>query len=337
MTSAFGCFSPYMAISSTLQTIFGYQRRNEMEQSAMESQQLADELRMARDKVDRELEDQRIKETQAKLIVARRYRTAEKAEVDRLNKMAGEIRLFFNKYLPIDSAMLPVILDIARDYRMKGYDTSCPLNVLLLHTGENMIGYDSVNNRLERTEAELGNIVFRRWCNKNAAHNGSILNLNYVMANIPTLVISPFMQGEMLHFTASMWEADSGQNPLIRPLFSIECKREELKSEEGRTRIEDSLFYVSTLIAGCARDSYMLMSLGRKPTLPSYIEYHPQLKTFLCQPANHSVRQFVLDEYASTVKCLSEQKDSKGLLTNSELASLTSMASKALTILSASI
>ena len=334
---AIGCFSPYMAISSTLQTVFGIQRRNELERTAEESQRLAEDLRIAREQVDSELEDLKIKELQAKMIVARKYRAEEKYEVNKLNEMASEVRLYFNKFLPIDGAMLPVILDTAHDYRVRGYDFNCPLNVVLLHAGQSLINYESINDKLEKLEAELGNVVFRRWCNKNIGRNGAILNLNYVMANIPTLVISPCMQGGMIHFTVSMWEAQSGQKPLIRPLFSLGCNKEELKSEEGKARIESNMVFVTTVITGCARDSYMLMSLGCRPTFPRYLEKHPDVKKMLGLPIYKDVKQFVIDEYASAVKQLGSHGCQSGLLTSTEMSSLTSMASKALTKISSSI
>lgn len=337
MNSAIGCFSPYMAISSTLQTVFGIQRRNEMERTTEENQRLAEDLRIAREQVDNELEDLKVKELQAKMIVARKYRTEERYEANRLNEMASEVRLYFNKFLPIDSSILPVLLDTAHEYKARGYDSHCPLNIVLLHAGQNLISYDAINDRLEKLEAELGNIIFRRWCSQDVSRNGAILNLNYVMANIPTLVISPCMQGGMVHFTASMWEPQSGQKPLIRPLFSLECNKAELKSNEGKARLEDNLFFVSTVISGCARDSYMLMSLGRRPTFPAYLENHPDIKKRLSLPVHKHIKQFVIDEYASAVKQLGTNGCQSGLLSSSEVSSLTSMASKALTKISASI
>ena len=326
-----------MAISSTLQTVFGIQRRNEMERSAEENQRLADDMRLARDLVDKELEDMKALELQAKMIVARKYRAEEKFEANKLNEMASEVKLYFNKFLPIDSSMLPVILDTAAEYKARGYDSQCPLNVVLLHTGQNIVSYESINNRLEKVGIELGNVVFRRWCNKNVGRNGAILNLNYVMSNIPTLVISPCMQGGVIHFTVSLWEAQSGQKPLIRPLFSLEFNKEELKAQTGKTQIEDYIVFASTVITGCVRDSYMLMSLGRKPSFPVFLEKHDDIKTLLSLPKYRDVKQFVVDEYAAAVKCLGTDGCKSGLLTEAEMSTLTSMASKALTKISASI
>ena len=337
MYSALGCFSPYMAISSTLQTVFGIQRRNEMERSAEENQRLAEDMRFARDLVDKELEDMKARELQAKMIVARKYRAEEKYEINKLNEMASEVKLYFSKFLPIDSSILPVILDTAAEYKARGYDSLCPLNVVLLHAGQNHISYESINNRLEKIGIELGNVVFRRWCNKNVGRNGAILNLNYVMANIPTLVISPCMQGGVIHFTVSMWEPQSDQKPLIRPLFSLEFNKEELDTQSGREQLEENIVFASTVITGCARDSYMLMSLGRKPSFPGFLEKHTDVKALLGLPKYRDVKQFVIDEYAAAVKCLGTDGCKSGLLNETEMSSLTSMASKALTKISANI
>lgn len=326
-----------MAISSTLQTVFGIQKRNDIERSAEENQRLANDMRLARELVDKELKDMKARELQAKLIVARKYRAEEKYEANKLNEIASEIKLYFSKFLPIDSAMLPVVLDTAAEYKARGYDSQCPLNVVLFHVRDNFVNYDSINNRLEKIEIELGNVIFRRWCNKNVGRNGAILNLNYVMANIPTLVISPCLLGGMVHFTVSMWEPQSGQKPLIRPLFSLEFNKDELNTQIGKDQLEEVIVFASTVITGCARDSYMLMSLGRKPSFPTFLEKHTDVKTLLSLPKYHDVKQFVVDEYAAAVKYLGTDGCKSGLLTETEMSTLTSMASKALTKISASI
>ena len=49
MSSMPGCFSPYMLISSTLQSVFGYDRRKEQDIQADIAQQHQLELRKARE------------------------------------------------------------------------------------------------------------------------------------------------------------------------------------------------------------------------------------------------------------------------------------------------
>jgi hypothetical protein len=79
------------------------------------------------------------------------------------------------------------------------------------------------------------------------------------------------------------------------------------------------------------------MSLGCRPTFPGYLEKHPDVKRMLGLPIYKDVKQFVIDEYASAVKQLGSHGCQSGLLTSTEMSSLTSMASKALTKISSSI
>lgn len=65
------CFSPYMLISSTLQSVFSYDRRKDQEKQADISQQHQLELRKAREGFQDELEAQKIADMRAKMAVAR--------------------------------------------------------------------------------------------------------------------------------------------------------------------------------------------------------------------------------------------------------------------------
>ena len=60
MSSMPGCFSPYMLISSTLQSVFGYDRRKEQDKQADIAQQHQLELRKAREEFQDELEAQKV-------------------------------------------------------------------------------------------------------------------------------------------------------------------------------------------------------------------------------------------------------------------------------------
>lgn len=97
--------------------------------------------------------------------------------------------------MPIKQKVMPQILDAAMRYKVLGYNSDCPLNVVLLHTTQAALDYNDICNKLDKNQMQLGNLVYRRWCDKDVAHNSAILNLHAIMSNIPTLVISPFFQG----------------------------------------------------------------------------------------------------------------------------------------------
>ena len=61
------CFSPYMLICSTLQFVFGYDRRKEQDKQADIAQQHQLELRKAKEEFQDELEAQKVADIRAKM------------------------------------------------------------------------------------------------------------------------------------------------------------------------------------------------------------------------------------------------------------------------------
>ena len=91
------CFSPYMLICSTLQTVFGYDRRKEQDKQADLAQQHQLELRKAKEEFQDELEAQKVADLRAKMAVARKYRAEEKFDQTVLQHKTEELRTFFMK------------------------------------------------------------------------------------------------------------------------------------------------------------------------------------------------------------------------------------------------
>lgn len=329
-----GCFSPYMLISSTLQTIFGFDKRSEQEKQADLAKQHKIELRKAKEEFQDEMEAQKIADMRAKMAVARKYRSEERFQRTVLKHKTKELEAFFMKYLPIKEKCIPTLLDEAEHYKKLGYNSSCPLNVILLHTRQNELDYNEICDMMDHAAPTLGNVVYQRWCNKDVARNAGILNLHAIMGNIPTVVISPYFRGGAIHFNASMWEAQSETKPMIRPLFSIQCPQEYLAKGQkftltGRKAIQESITLVSIIVSGCARDSYMLMTQGLSPTLPMYLKENPDVLNALQKPEYREVFAFMLNEYTAAKSLLRNSECTSKLLSNEEMNSLASKAESA--------
>lgn len=334
MSSMPGCFSPYMLISSTLQSVFGYDRRKEQDKQADIAQQHQLELRKAREEFQDELEAQKVADMRAKMAVARRYRAEEKFDQTVLQHRTEELKMYFMRCLPIKQQAIPIMLEDAKKYKELGYDSTCPLNVVLLHTKQAILSYDDIFNELDKSQVQLGNLKYRRWCDKDVAHNSAILNLHAIMSNIPTLVISPYFQGGSIHYTASMWEAQSETKPMIRPLFSYQCPMDYLLpgqkfSEEGKKAIQAQMALVSTIVSGCARDSYMLMTQGSLPTLPNFLKYNPQVLNSLLKQENSQLCSFILNEYNTMNDLLDKSDCPSHLLSKEDMKRLANVAAEA--------
>jgi hypothetical protein len=327
MSASAGCFSPYMLISSTLQSVFGFDKRKEQDKQADIAQQHQLELHKAKEEFQDELEAQKVANMRAKMAVARRYRVEERFDQTVLQHRSEELKTYFVRCLPIKQQAIPILMETAEKYKTLGYDSNCPLNVVLLHTKQAALDYNDICNELDKSQLQIGNVAYRRWCDKDVAHNSAILNLHAIMSNIPTLVISPYFQGGTIHFTASMWEAQSDTKPMIRPLFSIPCPSEYLASplkftNEGKKIIQNRIVLISTIVSGCARDSYMLMTQGRTPTLPSYLKSNPEVLKNLLKDENKELCSFMLNEYKTMNELLGNTDCPSHLLTKEEIRQL---------------
>lgn len=334
MNSHDGCFSPYLLISSTLQTIFGFDRRSEQEIQADLAEQHQIELRRMKDDFQDQLEKQKIADMRAKMMLARKYRCEEKFEQTVLQHKTEELRKFFMDYLPIKRKCVATLIEEAEKYKSLGYDSRCSLNVILLHTRQKEIDYNEICDSLDKAALSLGNIVYRRWCDKDVAHNSGILNLHAVMGNIPTVVISPYYQAGTIHFNVSMWEAQSETTPMIRPLFSIKYPQEYIGvgknfSEQGKKDVQESISLISLIVSGCARDSYMLMTQGLDPTFPLYLKNNPDIVNKLIKSENREVCEFLLNEYHSAKSLLGGRECVSKLLTKEEMNTLATKAEMA--------
>ena len=329
-----GCFSPYMLISSTLQTVFGYERRTLQEIQADQSQQFQLELRKAKEEFQDELEAKKMADMRAKMAVARRYRAEERYEQNVMQHRTEELKAYFMSCLPIKQQAIPILLEYAKEYKANNYDGRCPLNVVLLHTRQSALCYNDIYDELDRNSNQIGNIEFRRWCEEDVARNAAILNLHAIMGNIPTLVISPYFHGGAIHYTASMWEAQSECKPMIRPLFSIPCRMEYLQarqtfSGEGKKAIQEQIALISTVVSGCARDSYMLMTQGATPTLPTFLKNNPYILENILKEENRQLCSFMLEEYKTMGELLGKTDCPSNLLSQNELKQLAVVAGEA--------
>lgn len=329
MAAEGACFSPYMMITSATQAVFGSMRRNEMDEAYELNEKFALDMQAMKEQFQSEQEEKKYDDLRAKMLVARKYRAEEKLETSKFNELKKEFETFVSDYLPIDEANFQVLIETAKEYRDKEYNAECPINILLLKTESRKLTYSRIWDKIENIESEIGNVKLRRWCDRDTMGNCAILNLHTAMTGIPTVVISPYILNGAIHFTAAIWEANETIGPMIRPMFSIPVNSELLKTADGRRQIEDKISLASTIIAGCARDCYMLSTQGATPTLPAYLEKHPDVKSTLQLEEYREMVSSICNEYIETTKLLTATGRKSGLLSNDEKLVLADMASKA--------
>lgn len=312
-------FGSYMLVNAVAQTLMGYHRRDEQDVAAAKSELFQEELAEAKREFQDEIEAKKVADMRHKMRVTREYRLIEKFESSKLKSLMGELKTLLDKEFPLKDEAFPIIIDTIEEYRKLGYGSQVPLNVILLHTLENAgVDYDEIVDTLDLYGDKLGNIVYRRWCDKDVARNAALFNLHAILGNIPTIVISPLFWKNKVHFTAAMWDAQCESKPLVRPLFSIDCDFMQLKSVDYRKLFQQKLTMITAVISGCARDSYILLAHGLAPTFPKLLQEDESLRKMLLAKENKSVLDFILNDYRNTIQSLTKLDSSKKVFTDDE-------------------
>lgn len=298
-------FGSYMLVSAVAQTLMGQERREGQDRAADASERFQEEMQKLKNEHQAQIDELKVQAMRNKMRIDRSFRLEEKFESTQLNALITELHTLVKKEFPLKKDSFPMIVKAIKDYRQVGYGPQVPLNVILLHTLGNIgIDYDTIVDSLEIFGTKLGNIQFRRWCDKDIARNAALFNLHAILGNIPTLVISPFFWKNKIHFTVAMWDAYCETKPLMRPIFSIDCNFEELKTTEGQKALQDKMTLIATAISGCARDSYALLAHGLPPTFPQLLINDSKLRNDLSMLENKVVLDFIQNEYQGTEQAL---------------------------------
>ena len=107
------------------------------------------------------------------------------------------------------------------------------------------------------------------------------------------------------------------------------CYDNKYLSEEGKKAIQAQIALVSTIVSGCARDSYMLMTQGSIPTLPNFLKNNPHVLNSLLKQENSQLCSFMLNEYNTMNDLLDKSDCPSHLLSKEDMKRLANVAAEA--------
>ena len=207
-----------------------------------------------------------------------------------------------------------------------GADAANPrLNVILMHapllplraygSDANVLDagiYNDLEYAIKRNDVPLiGHVDYRKdACQKPdlTGGNASIMNIHFLMSQMPTLVIAPQYREGKMYLSGAVWEPQASR-PLIRPLLNFDFNPVEAeKSIEYRQQMIDLLHASTSVIIGAVRDSYMVLTQGGTPTLPHLLndENHAEMKRLVT--GNASLKAFIKQENDNILAALDEEK-----------------------------
>lgn len=324
----YGLFWVANSISSTL---LGFSNRHVQEQAAERNLEFMHEMEEARQVTEDVKIQEEIAFKRRLMAVARQYRQQESSKAFSIRMKGKELKSFLDKSWPLDISLPWNIIEEIE----AGQNTKC-LNVILMHSPLlPMKKYGGVNDNDEAIYKNLeyriktedvpcmgfGDINFRKdACVKTdfSGGNANIMNIHFLMNQLPTLVISPRYHEGRLMFNGAVWEPQAAR-PLIRPLISFDYEPRIIeKDEKERERVIDLFHTTVSIIIGSVRDSYMLLTQGKEPTLGKWLndgkhEYMksvilrtPQLMEFIKKENNNILAALSLEQSPKLLEAYNE-------------------------------
>lgn len=315
----YGMFWVANSISSTL---LGWNNRRLQAQAHEKNQEFQLEMERARHITDDERMQEEIAFKRRLVALAREQRQDAARRSFNAQMQAIELKHYLQYCWPLDPLLPQTILQEIRS----GADAANPrLNVILMHapllplrpygSDANVLDagiYNDLEYAIKRNDVPLiGHVDYR----KDACHkpdltggNASIMNIHFLMSQMPTLVIAPQYREGKMYLSGAVWEPQASR-PLIRPLLTFDFNPVEAeKSIEYRQQMIDLLHTSTSVIIGAVRDSYMVLTQGGTPTLPLLLndKNHAEMKRLVT--GNASLKAFIKQENDNILAALDEEK-----------------------------
>lgn len=314
----YGMFWVANSISSTL---LGWNNRRLQDKAHERNQAFQLEMERARHITDDERMQEDIAFKRRLVALAREQRQEVSRRSFNAQMQAIELKHYLSYCWPLD-AMLPQTLlsEIGND----AASVEPRLNVILMHapllplraygTDVNVADaqiYKGLEYAIKKNDIPLiGNVDFRKdACVKPDIYGGntSIMNIHFLMSQMPTLVISPQYRDGKMYLSGAVWEPQASR-PLIRPLFSFDYNPVEAeKNTECRSEVIEMLHASVSVIIGAVRDSYMVLTQGKKPTLSILLndKEHADMRRLVM--SNAELKAFIKGENDNILAALDEK------------------------------
>lgn len=263
------------------------------------------------------------------MALGRHYAMIQSAEGFEMQKRLTEMKYYIERYWPLDKTLLDVILeDIKNSITSDICDTR--LNVILLHApilplkkyhgGANDMDdqiYKNIEYSIYHNDIPLlGDIKYYKDSHSEKGilkydlkgGNTNFMNIHFLMSQLPTLVISPCYSNGKMQFNGAVWEPQAAR-PLIRNLFTIDHNPEKALSSEDYRHQQINLIHTSiAVITGVVRDSYMMLTAGKTPTLHCMLNdlAHKNMNELVQK--NKQLLNFIRSEQDGIIAALDENK-----------------------------
>ena len=313
----YGMFWVANSVSSTL---MGWNNRKLQEQAHERSEEFQLEMERAKNLTEDKKIQEEIAFKRRMMAISRQYRQEEAAVAFNTQMKVVELQNYLQHCWPLDSQLPYIIL---QEIESGNNAAKSRLNVVLMRTpllpqkkygGANDLDMPIYNNMeysiMQEDVPLIGDLKYRKdACVKEYANSGnsSIMNIHFLMSQLPTLVVMPQYSDGKMRFKGAAWEPQAAR-PYIRSLFDIDFSPQNaLESNDYRNEVIEKFHISVSIIIGAVRDSYMLLTQGAKPTLSMLLNdaNHQSMKEI----ANNErgIKGFIQQESKNILAALDEK------------------------------
>ena len=325
-------YGMFWVANSITSTVMGFANRHIQEKAAEHNLEFQREMEQASIISEDVKVQEEIAFKRRLLALSRQYRQEEGAKAFSTRMKSIELKAFLQKCWPLDPQLPYVFLDEIE--KQQNNATPQSLNVILMHAPLLPIGkygqanngdidlYEGLEYSIKNEDASyMGDVFFHKGaCVKadTTGGNANIMNIHFLMNQLPTLVVSPrYIEGKM-SFTGAVWEPQASR-PMIRPLLSIDFEPVIANEDMNYRKQALDLYHTAiSLIIGTVRDSYMLLTQGKKPTLTEWLNDGNHEKMVSVIKDSPELHNFVRMENMNTLDALIEAKTPNLLAAYSE-------------------
>lgn len=298
----------------------GWNNRKLQEQAHERSEEFQLEMERAKNLTEDKKIQEEIAFKRRMMAISRQYRQEEAAVAFNTQMKVVELQNYLQHCWPLDSQLPYIIL---QEIESGNNAAKSRLNVVLMRTpllpqkkygGANDLDMPIYNNMeysiMQEDVPLIGDLKYRKdACVKEYANSGnsSIMNIHFLMSQLPTLVVMPQYSDGKMRFKGAAWEPQAAR-PYIRSLFDIDFSPQNaLESNDYRNEVIEKFHISVSIIIGAVRDSYMLLTQGTKPTLSMLLNdaNHQSMKEI----ANNErgIKGFIQQESKNILAALDEK------------------------------
>jgi len=320
------CYGLFWMANSINTTLLGRENRKVREKAFEKNKDFQIEMERARFLTEDERMQKEIAFKRRLIAVSREYRQEETRASFNEQMKAVELKYYLQHCWPLDPNLPYVILKELDNNK----SINSNLNVILMRAPLLPLkGYGTDANKLDRdiyANLEynimnddiplIGNIIYRKdACIRPdmKGGNASIMNIHFLMSQMPTLVVSPHCYDGKMYLTGAVWEPQASR-PLIRPLLNFDFEPVKAENDEMYRQQMIDLFHTCiSIIIGSVRDSYMMITQGKEPTLPELLNDKGHEKMRQIVISRTDLKEFALQENKNILEALDDKK-TPGLL-----------------------